>query len=393
LAKRLILDVILWVDMRILIAPDSFKNALSALEVAKYIKAGLQKSLPDAQIDLLPMADGGEGTVEALIDATGGRYITARVHDPLMRPVESTFGITGDGLTAVIEMASASGIQLIRPEQRNPWITTTHGTGELIRAALDEGCREILLGIGGSATNDCGMGMAVALGARFMDDAGDTVHHGGGSLGEVTQIDISRLDARIRGTKIRVACDVSNPLTGPTGASSVYGPQKGADPEMVVKLDRNLHKFAGVIREQMGKEVDNIPGAGAAGGLGAGLIAFLDAELVDGITLVADKTGLDEATAKADIVITGEGKIDSQTQYGKTPFGVARIAKKHGIPVIAIAGIIGEGAEDLYEKGIDAIFSILDMPLSLEEAIERTPILLEAMGERLGRLLNLGRDL
>jgi glycerate kinase len=237
------------------------------------------------------------------------------------------------------------------------------------------------------------MGMAAALGARFLNDAGETVNQGGGSLGEVTRIDISRLDERIRGIKIRVACDVINPLTGPTGASKVYGPQKGADPEMVEKLDRNLHKFAGVIREQMGMEVDNIPGAGAAGGLGAGLIAFLDAELVDGITLVAEKTGLDEATAKADLVITGEGRIDSQTQYGKTPFGVARIAKKHGIPVIAIAGTIGEGAEDLYEKGIDAIFSILDMPLSLEEAIERTPVLLEAMGERLGRLINLGREL
>jgi len=377
--------------MRILIAPDSFKNALSALEVAKCIKVGLQKVLPDTQIDLLPMADGGEGTVEALIDATGGRLITTSVHDPLMRPIESSYGITGDGLTAVIEMASASGIQLITADERDPWITTTYGTGEMIRAALDEGCRDILLGIGGSATNDCGKGMAAALGVRFLNAAGDPVEHGGGSLGEVALIDTSQLDRRIRETKIRVACDVNNQLTGPAGASHVYGPQKGADPEMVEKLDRNLHKFAGVIHTQLGLEVESIPGAGAAGGLGAGLIAFLDGELVKGVVAIAEKTGLEKAVAKAYLVITGEGKIDSQTQYGKTPFGVAQVAKKYGKPVIAIAGTIGEGAEDLYEKGIDTIFSILDRPLRLEEAIEKTPELLEAAAERIGRLILLDR--
>ena len=380
-------------EMRILIAPDSYKNALSALEVAKCIKAGLQKVLPDVHMDLLPMADGGEGTVQALIDATGGRLIHTSVHDPLMRPVESSFGITGDGLTAVIEMASASGLQLITADERDPWVTTSCGTGELIRAALDEGCRDILLGIGGSATNDCGMGMAAALGVRFLNVTGDLVDHGGGNLGEVAIIDISQLDARIRETKIRVACDVSNPLTGPTGASHVYGPQKGADSEMAEKLDRHLHQFAGVIRKQLGKEVESITGSGAAGGLGAGLMAFLDGELVEGVAAIAGKTGLEEAVAKADLVITGEGKIDSQTQYGKTPFGVARVAKKHGKPVIAIAGSIGEGADVLYEKGIDAIVSILDRPLSLEEAIQKTPVLLEATGERVGRVIMLGRDL
>ena len=380
-------------EMRILIAPDSYKNALSALEVAKCIKAGLQKVLPDVHMDLLPMADGGEGTVQALIDATGGRLIHTSVHDPLMRPVESSFGITGDGLTAVIEMASASGLQLITADERDPWVTTSCGTGELIRAALDEGCRDILLGIGGSATNDCGMGMAAALGVRFLNVTGDLVDHGGGNLGEVAIIDTSQLDARIRETKIRVACDVSNPLTGPTGASHVYGPQKGADSEMAEKLDRHLHQFAGVIRKQLGKEVESITGSGAAGGLGAGLMAFLDGELVEGVAAIAGKTGLEEAVAKADLVITGEGKIDSQTQYGKTPFGVARVAKKHGKPVIAIAGSIGEGADVLYEKGIDAIVSILDRPLSLEEAIQKTPVLLEATGERVGRVIMLGRDL
>lgn len=379
--------------MRILIAPDSYKNALSALEVAKSLKSGLQKVFQDAEFEILPMADGGEGTVEALIDATQGQMIKTPVCDPLMRPIESSFGITGDGVTAVIEMASASGIQLITSGERNPWITTTYGTGELILAALDRGCRDIILGIGGSATNDCGMGMAAALGVKFLDHAGNSVGPGGGMLAEVTRIDISGLDNRIKETKIMVACDVTNPLTGPDGAAHVYGPQKGADPEMVNKLDSNLKKFSDLIMEQLGKDVEQIPGAGAAGGLGAGLIAFLDGELVEGVPVIAAKTGLDEAVAKADIVITGEGGIDFQTQFGKTPYGVAQVAKKHGKPVIAVAGTIGKGVDELYSKGIDAVISILDRPLSLEEAIEETPSLLEATGERIGRLLILGRSL
>jgi glycerate kinase len=379
--------------MRILIAPDSFKNALSALEVARSLKTGLLKVFPDAEIQLLPMADGGEGTVEALIDATGGQIISTRVHDPLMRPIESSFGITGDGVTAVIEMASASGIQLITPDERDPWITSTFGTGELIHAALDRGCRDIILGIGGSATNDCGMGMAMALGVAFLDQAGKPVDHGGGVLGEVAAIDLSGLDERIRDTRVTVACDVTNPLTGPDGAAHVYAPQKGADPEMVRKLDSNLKKFAVLISQQLGKDVEKIPGAGAAGGLGAGLIAFLDGELVEGISAIAAKTGLETAVAGADLVITGEGRIDSQTQYGKTPFGVAQVARKHDKRVIAVAGTIGEGGEELYEKGFDAIISIIDRPLALEEAIKETKALLETTGERIGRILKLGHSL
>ena len=379
--------------MRILIAPDSYKNALSAQEVARSLKAGLQKVFQEAEFEILPMADGGEGTVEALIDATHGEIIKTAVHDPLMRPIESTFGITGDGITAVIEMASASGIQMITSEERNPWITTTFGTGELIHAAMDKECRDIILGIGGSATNDCGMGMATALGVKFLDQDGNPVVQGGGMLAEVTRIDMSGLDERIRETKIMVACDVTNPLTGPDGASHVYGPQKGADPEMVKQLDSNLKKFSEVITEQLGKEVGNIPGAGAAGGLGAGLIAFLDGELVEGVPAIAAKTGLDKAVAKADIVITGEGGIDFQTQFGKTPYGVAQVAKKHGKPVIAVAGTIGKGVDELYSEGIDAVVSILDSPMSLEEAIRETPTLLEATGERIGRLLILGQAL
>ena len=379
--------------MRILIAPDSYKNALSALEVAKSLKSGLQKVFQDAEFEILPMADGGEGTVEALIDATQGQMIKTQVCDPLMRPIESSFGITGDGITAVIEMASASGIQLITSAEKNPWITTTYGTGELIHAAMDKGCRDIILGIGGSATNDCGMGMAAALGVKFLDQAGNSVGPGGGMLAEVTRIDMSGLDERIRETKIMVACDVTNPLTGTDGAAHVYGPQKGADPEMVKKLDSNLKKFSDLIMEQLGKDVEQIPGAGAAGGLGAGLIAFLDGELVEGVPAIAAKTGLDEAVAKADIVITGEGGIDFQTQFGKTPYGVAQVAKKHGKPVIAVAGTVGKGVDELYSKGIDAVISILDSPMSLEEAIRQTPTLLEVTGERIGRLLILGRSL
>lgn len=379
--------------MRILIAPDSYKNALSALEVATSLKAGLEKVFPEAEFEILPMADGGEGTVEALIDATKGEIIKTTVHDPLMRPVESSFGITGDGVTAVIEMASASGIQMITSEERDPWITTTFGTGELIHAALDNGCRDIILGIGGSATNDCGMGMAAALGVKFLDASGNTVVQGGGMLNEVATLDMSGLDERIRDTKIMVACDVTNPLTGPKGASHVYGPQKGADPEMVIKLDSNLKQFSDLIAEQLGKVVENIPGAGAAGGLGAGLIAFLDGELAEGVPIIAAKTGLDAAAARCDVVITGEGGIDFQTQFGKTPYGVARVAKKHGKPVIAVAGTIGKGIEELYSKGIDVVISILDRPLSLQEAIRETPTLLEDTGERIGRLLMLGQGL
>ena len=379
--------------MRILIAPDSYKNALSALEVATSLKAGLFKVFPEAEFEILPMADGGEGTVEALIDATQGEIIKTTVHDPLMRPVESSFGITGDGITAVIEMASASGIQLVTSEERNPWITTTFGTGELIHAALDKGCRDIILGIGGSATNDCGMGMAAALGVKFLDAAGNSVGTGGGSLSDVIRIEMSGLDERIRETKIMVACDVTNPLTSPDGAAHVYGPQKGADPDMVKELDSNLMKFSGLIAEQLGKDVGEIPGAGAAGGLGAGLIAFLDGDLLEGVPIIAAKTGLEKAVAKADIVITGEGGIDFQTQFGKTPYGVAQVAKKHGKPVIAVAGTIGEGAEELYKQGIDVVVSILDKPLSLEDAIQQTSTLLEATGERIGRLLMLGRGL
>jgi glycerate kinase len=375
--------------MKILIAPDSFKNALSAMQAGAALKNGVLRALPGAEIKVVPMADGGEGTVESLIDATGGRIVKEKVHDPLMRERESHYGITGDGRTAVIEMAAASGIQMIRREERDPWITTTYGTGELIRSALDNECRTVFLGIGGSATIDCGTGMAMALGARFIKADGDEAAHGGGELGEIRKIDLGRLDKRIRKTEILVACDVSNPLTGPNGASHVYGPQKGADETMVKMLDSNLVVFASLIRSELGLDVENLPGAGAAGGLGAGLLAFLGAKLVKGVDAIAGMINLEKEIKWADLIITGEGAIDFQTQYGKTPFGVAQIAKRHKKPVIALAGSIGEGSEVLYKKGLDAIIPITDAPLTLEESIRRTPELLEATGERIGRMLSL----
>jgi len=374
-------------SMKILIAPDSFKNSLSAMGVAESLRKGFLKSLPGAEIRTLPMADGGEGTIESIIDATGGELIRVKVQDPLSREVDSYFGITGDRSTAVIEMAAASGLQLISEEEKDPWITSTYGTGELIRAALDNGCRTILLGIGGSATNDCGAGMAEALGVRFLGPDGMQVEQGGGALGEVRRIDVGGLDRRIAESRILVACDVRNPLTGPEGASCVYGPQKGADREMAKKLDANLAGFAGLIQDQLGKDVENVPGAGAAGGLGGGLIAFLNAELVEGVPAIAERVGLAEEVKWADLVITGEGRMDFQTQFGKTPIGVARIAKQYDKKVIAVAGTIGEGADVLYDMGIDAMYSILESPISLEEAIEKTSELLETAGERIGRFL------
>jgi glycerate kinase len=376
--------------IRILIAPDSFKDCLGALDVAKALTRGIHRFLPDTNIVNVPMADGGEGTVESLIDATGGRRMEVSVKDPLMRQAPSFYGISGDGSTAVIEMAAASGLEMLEPGERNPWITSTFGTGQLILHALDQGCGTILLGIGGSATNDGGMGMAEALGVRFQAAGGGTVGPGGGAAGQVQEIVMDGLDPRIGGTTIRVACDVNNPLTGPQGASHVYGPQKGADPEMAAQLDSNLAHLARKISEQLGKEIDHVPGAGAAGGLGAGLMAFLGASLVRGFDMVAETVGLEEQVIRADLVITGEGKMDRQTQFGKTPYGVARLAAKHGKPVIGIAGTMEESATELYNHGFSLLLPILEGPSDLESAIRNAPFLLERTGERIARMIRLG---
>ena len=375
--------------MNILIAPDSFKDCLSAMEVASALGRGIQKIIPDASISLLPMADGGEGTVESVIDATRGKILRLKVMDPLMREVPSFYGITGDGETAVIEMAAASGIELLKGDERDPWITSTFGTGQLIRDALDHGVRKILLGIGGSATNDGGTGMAQALGVQFGGKNGNISVQGGGTLGEVEQIYMEGLDPRIQTTEIIVACDVSNPLTGPQGASHIYGPQKGADEVMAEKLDRNLLHLAELIQDQLGKEISEYPGAGAAGGLGGGLMAFLNADLVGGFDMVAGVCRLREKIRDADLVITGEGKMDAQTRFGKTPFGVAQMALKLGKPVIGVAGTLDEDASLLYELGFDLLMPIQEKPGKLESSLKNGEQLLERTGERMARLLRM----
>lgn len=373
--------------MKFVLAPDSFKESMTAKEAAEAMERGIKKVMPNAEFAQVPMADGGEGTVQSLVDATGGELIETEVTGPLGKRTKAVFGILGDKTTAVIEMASASGIQLVKKEERNPLYTTTYGTGELIKAALDKGVKRIFIGIGGSATNDGGAGMLQALGGKLLDKNGQELPFGGGALGKLHKIDLTNLDSRLKEVIIEVACDVTNPLTGKTGASHVFGPQKGATPEIVEILDKNLVHYAEIIRQQFHKDVENIPGAGAAGGLGGGIMAFLNAELKRGVDLVIKYTELEEKVQGATYVFTGEGSIDSQTIFGKTPFGVAKTAKKFGIPVIAFAGRIGDGVEVLYENGIDAIIGIVPGAVSLEEALKKGEINLERAAENIARIL------
>ena len=377
--------------MKIVIAPDSFKENLSASEVSEAVAAGVKDVLPDAEVLCVPMADGGEGTVEAMVDATGGAFVDCDVTAPLGEVTRARFGILGDGKTAVIEMASASGLPLVPPEKRNPLVTTTFGTGELIQTALDRGVRKILIGIGGSATVDGGAGMAQALGVKLMDAEGSEIPRGGGGLARLDRIDVSSRDARVDATVVEVACDVDNPLTGKTGAAHVYGPQKGATPEQVPVLDAALANFAEVIARDLKVEVATLPGSGAAGGLGAGLVAFLGATLRGGIDMVVEAVGLDAKLADADLVITGEGRMDRQSAFGKTPVGVAAAAKQHGIPVVAVVGAVGDGADEVLTRGIDAVFSIHTGPMTLEEAFARSPELLRRAAAHVVRLFLRGR--
>jgi glycerate 2-kinase len=372
--------------MKVVIAPDSFKGSLSAKDVAENIKIGILRVYKDIDIQCIPMADGGEGTVQSLVDATGGKILHARVKGPLLQDVDAFYGVLGDGKTAVVEMAAASGLPLVESGKRNPMITTTYGTGELIKHALDMGCREIIIGIGGSATNDGGFGMAKALGAKFLDREGLDIGHGGGSLSKLYKIDISEMDKRIKDCKIIVACDVDNPLCGPRGATYIFGPQKGAKAEMLEILDKNLEHYADVIKSTLNVDIKDSPGAGAAGGLGGGLMAFMDVKLQKGIDIVIETVELDEYLKGADLVITGEGMIDYQTQYGKTPYGVAKAAKKYNIPVVALVGQIGKNANVLYDMGIDSIFSLVDGPMSLENAVAKGADLLQDSAERIMRL-------
>ena len=373
--------------MKVVIAPDSYKGCLSALEVAKAMERGVLSVFPSAEVRKIPIADGGEGTVAALVTATNGQLRQAEVTDPLGNKISAHWGVLGDGRTAVIEMAAASGLPLVPKEKRDPRVTTTYGTGELIKAALAEGLAKIIIGIGGSATNDGGTGMARALGVRFLDAAGQEVAAGGGSLAEICQIDATGLDPRLKNTEIVVACDVDNPLCGTRGASAVFGPQKGATPEMVQQLDAGLAKYASCARQATGRDVAEKAGAGAAGGLGAGLMFFTPAQLKPGVEIVLDAVGFSDIVRDADFVITGEGRTDFQTAFGKAPVGVAKVAKTHGAPVFCISGGLGDGAEDVLAQGIDAVMSICDRPLSLEECMAAGAQLIEPAAARLCRIV------
>lgn len=373
--------------MKIIIAPDSFKESLTAMEVANAIEAGFKQILPDAHFIKLPMADGGEGTVQSLVDATNGTIINCSVTGPSGEKVDAFYGLLGDGQTAVIEMAAASGLHLVAPERRNPLLTTTYGTGELIKAALDKGVKHIIIGIGGSATNDGGAGMAQALGIKMVDKNGLEIGYGGGALAHLRRIDLSGVDTRLQTVALEVACDVNNPLCGRTGAAHVFGPQKGATPEMVALLDNNLAHYADIIKIQLGREIKEIPGAGAAGGMGAALLGLFNATLRPGIEIVMDAVHFSEIIAGADLVVTGEGRIDSQTVHGKTPIGVARAARQQGIPVIAIAGCLSRDCTVVYDQGIDCVFSVLSSAVSLEEAFRDAALNIEMTARNIAALL------
>jgi glycerate 2-kinase len=379
--------------MRVVVAPDSFKGSATALAVAEAIERGVRAVFPGAEVVKVPIADGGEGTVDALVVATKGRIEERTVRGPLGEPVRARWGVLGDGATAVLEMAAASGLPLVPKERRDPRVTTTYGTGELVRAALDAGLAKLFVGIGGSATNDGGTGLARALGARFLDEAGKELPEGGAALARLARIDLAGLDPRLARAQVTVACDVDNPLTGPRGASAVYGPQKGATPQMVKELDAALGRYAEVARAATGRDVAGEPGAGAAGGLGAGLLFFTPARLRPGVSIVLETTGFDALVKAADLVITGEGRTDFQTAMGKAPVGVAAAAKRHGVPVVCLSGGLGDGADDVLSRGIDALASIVPGPMTLEECMARGPELVEAAAVRLCRLLKVGAAL
>lgn len=379
--------------MKFILAPDSFKGGMTAKEVATAMERGIRRVYPKAEYVQVPMADGGEGTVQSLVDATGGRLVTKTVTDPLGRNTDALFGILGDGKTAVVEMAAASGIQYVNDETKNPLITTTYGTGELIKYAIEENVDRIIIGIGGSATNDGGEGMAEALGVQFLDSGLHEIHRGGGFLDQLDHLDMSHVPDSVKKAKIVIASDVTNPLIGPNGASAVFGPQKGATPDMIHVLDKNLKHYAGIIKRDTGKDLANYPGAGAAGGLGAGLLAFTDAKMEKGIDIVVQVTGLKEKAKNADVVFTGEGGMDFQTQYGKTPCGVAQSVKEANpdVTVVAIAGNVEQNIDILYSKGIDAIFSSTPGPISLKKAIENGPYNITCLSENVARLIKISK--
>lgn len=375
--------------MRVVIAPQSLKGSLTAAEIGQAIARGVRTVYVQAEVEVIPVADGGEGTVQALVDATGGEIVEQTVTGPLGKPVSAFFGLLGDGQTAAIEMASCAGLPLVLPSQRNPLITTTYGVGELLLAALERGSRRFIIGIGGSATNDGGAGMVQALGALLLTNKRTEIARGGAALATLAQISNEHLDHRLQECVVEVACDVTNPLCGPTGASAVYGPQKGATPAMVEELDAALAHYAAVVERDMGHAVRDIPGAGAAGGLGAGLLAFLHATLRPGAQLVLDAVNLEASIRGADLVITAEGQIDGQTAYGKSVGAVATLAKRYNIPVLALAGGLGENYQCVYDLGVDSVAVLPSGPMTLSYAMEHAATLATDATERVLRVLRL----
>ncbi len=376
--------------MKIVIAPDSYKESLSALDVATAIETGFREIYPHAEYVKVPVADGGEGTVEAMVAATQGHIVQVSVTGPLGEPVNAFYGLSGDMRCAYIEMAAASGLESVPPTRRNPLLTTSWGTGELIRHALDVGVSQIIIGIGGSATNDGGAGMAQALGAKLLSAGQQQIAPGGGALETLARIDLSELDPRLADCRIDVACDVTNPLTGPQGASAVFGPQKGATAAMIERLDRGLQHFAQILDRDLDIDVLNLEGGGAAGGMGAALYAFCGANLRPGIEIVTDALGLAELVADADLVITGEGRIDSQTIHGKVPVGVAKVAKRFNVPVIGIAGSLTADVGVVHQHGLDAVFSVLYSVCTLDEALANAAANVRMTARNVAAVLEMG---
>ena len=376
--------------MKIVIAPDSYKGSIYASDAARAMEDGVRRVLPDAEVVLVPVADGGDGTLETLVETSGGRIITSDVTGPLGESVSAQWGAMGDGVTAVAEMARTSGLALVRLEDRDPLNATTYGLGEVILEALESGYRRFILGIGGSATNDAGAGMAQALGVRLLDAGGAKLPPGGAALARLARIDTSGLDPRAVEADFEVACDVNNPLTGPEGASAVYGPQKGATPEIVEQLDAALANFANVVKRDLGADVNDVPGSGAAGGLGGGIMAFLGGRLRPGVDIVLDTVDLESRLDGADLIITGEGCMDFQTVYNKAPIGVARLAGERNIPVIGVSGSLGDGFTDVHEHGIAAAVAITHAPMTLDEATDRVVELIASATEQAVRLVRVG---
>ena len=379
--------------MKILVAPQEFKGSISALSVAEAAETGVMRVFPEAEVVLCPVADGGDGTLETLVEVSGGEVRTCSVQNPIGETITAQWGAMGDGVTAVIEMARTSGLALLSLDERDPLNSSTFGLGQAILEALNQGFRKFIVGIGGSATNDAGAGMAQALGATLLNAEGKSIPFGGAALADLRSIDISKMDTRIENSQFMVACDVSNPLTGDEGASAVYGPQKGATPEMVAQLDNALLNFAEIVKKDIGKNVSEISGAGAAGGLGAGMLAFMGAELKAGVDIVLETVQLREKLSDVDLVITGEGGMDFQTVYNKAPIGVARIAGDFNIPTIAIAGLLGQNFTVVHDHGIRAATSIVDGPISLEESSERASELISNSVEESLRFISVGMDM